>query len=111
MLDNLFTLAIIHNYVGHIAAPDSIFRPLPEQVLMHVDAMQNASIQKLTWKVGDPMVGTTALLIHVLIILHRYRWLLYRRWTFILGFVYTLRDICLAVRRVFCRILNVIQAL
>src|SRR3569832_59563 len=65
--------------------------PLPDVV--HAMLPQQA----WAWKVGDPIVGVLLITTLCLIIFHRHRWLLWRRWMFILGTLYTLRFICLSV--------------
>jgi hypothetical protein len=53
--------------------------------------------QSWAWQAGDPLVGVLVITTTCLITFHRHRWLLWRRWMFLLGSLYFLRFICLSV--------------
>jgi shingomyelin synthase len=83
MLCNLLTLCIIHDYVGRQALPDAVFYLVPQQ--------------SWAWRAGDPLVALMVVCTLLLCIMHRHRWVLWRRWMFLLGTLYAMRVLCLAV--------------
>ena len=79
---NFFLLVIVHDVVPkHEALPDLVFMLIPQQ--------------RWAWVAGDVLGFLSTMTTFALLVLHRHRWIVFRRAFLIYGIMYGLRALCL----------------